>query len=242
MNHSAGLIIIFIIKTTSRSWIKDVITPAVWDECITLQAFFLTLSMLDSVFGIRQLTHIVSGECLWNTERSRRSRSCAHWCVSALSCLVRINPINAGRAILARFVRALTSFKISFKHDWLSLLVRNVCLKMKMMIGESMVRFELDTFTYAVLWVLPLHAGSFLFSLSSSSEHAFKSKSLGVRGISLLVIWFSLAGSRWLCVEEEWGSVVLFVWLPGNISPMNSCSIPASSPSTSLLSHVSLTK
>lgn len=125
---------------TCKTYTKHVITPAVWDEHMTSQVFFLMLSILASVFGMKQPTHIVSGGCLWNTERIRPSRSCAQRWDSAFSCLVRINPIKAGRAIVAHFVRAFTSFRISFKYTLLDFLLKNVCLNMKMITWKSIAR------------------------------------------------------------------------------------------------------
>lgn len=240
MNSNSGSIKMFtldLIKPAHNHRCMDAVTPAAWDEQITLQAFFLMLSILASVFGTKQPTHTVSGECLWNTERRRRSRSCVHWCVSALSSLVRINPIKAGRAILARFVRALTSFNISFKQAWLVFWLINVCLKMKIMTGRSMIRFELYTLALVTrIWALPLRAPRSLFSVDSICRPAFKSKSCGfaVGGKSQLV-WLPASWSL-VGVERR------LAWRPGNISPMNSCNIPASSPSTSLSLQWSLTK
>lgn len=103
----------------------------------------------------------------------------------------------------------------------------------------------------AILWAFPLLDGR-VSSVSSPAVHALRTKSLGlaVKGISLQLTgsvleetWFVLAESPWLFEGDKLGCPLVLAWsLMWNMSRINSCSIPVSSPSTSLLWLASLTK
>lgn len=90
---------------------------------------------------------------------------------------------------VARLVRALTSFKISFTHMWVDMRIK-VCVNMKMMRGQSMVLLRLQT---SVLLVAVLALWGSVLALSGSVLASWGS-ALPPAGLDdgLTVSWMSL--------------------------------------------------